>query len=76
MFSNFCKKRGFEARKNLQGGAQWETLCSEGRRKPLNVVLYEFFLHRLKDITVTVKYTKFCKNMFTGSISTAKNQIE
>ena len=56
--------------------AQWETLCSEGRRKPLNVVLYDFFLHRLKDITVTIKYAKLCKNMFIGSISTSKNQIE
>ena len=55
-------------------GAQWETLCSKGRRKPLNVVLYQIFLHLLKDTLFAVKHAKFCRNMLTGSMSTCKNK--
>ena len=54
--------------------AQWETLCSKGRRKPLNVVLYQFFLHQLKDILFAVQHAKFCWNMLTGSMSKCKNK--
>ena len=72
-FENVHSETSKLKREISNDGAQWETLCSEGRRKPLNDVLYKNILYRLKDILFAVKYAKFCRNMFTGSMSTSKS---
>ena len=53
--------------------AQWETLCSEGRRKPLNIIRYQKIIRHLKDMLYAVKHAKFRCYISTGAIFTSKN---
>ena len=66
------KRKTLQNLKWLKRDAQWETLCSEGRRKPLNTIRYQKIIHHLKDMLYAVKHAKFRCNILTNAISTSK----